>query len=239
MQSVIVYYRAKPAEQRWSDIALAEQRAAVTTWLRDNPATVLAEETEAETDGGSRPRLKAATDACKTSGATLLIARTEAIGSGLPFQPRIVSINVAFAPATPREIGHRIIVPSLGREDQLSLYFPDFGTMRETPVYLCNASSRDLSDVWVTKQGDLSIGLSEIDPAIPFRSPSATPAAHLEIGDLASGEGVLIDAYHPMIDSDFTLLYQMRFNNEAGEAGRKRAVIGTSGPDARFITMRG
>jgi hypothetical protein len=45
-------------------------------------AIVQAEYVEPETDGFSRPQLRQAMEDCKQSGATLLIARTEAIGSG-------------------------------------------------------------------------------------------------------------------------------------------------------------
>ncbi|XIA66782.1 recombinase family protein [Bradyrhizobium sp. TZ2] len=89
---VIVYYRIRPSDPSSSDQALEEQRAAVQSWLTSHPATVKAEYIEPETDGFSRPHLREAIEACRQIGATLLIARTEAVGSGEPFSPRITSV---------------------------------------------------------------------------------------------------------------------------------------------------
>ena len=239
MQSVIVYYRTRPTDELWSELALIEQRAAVAAWLRDNPATVLTEEIEIETDGFARPSLQTAITACKISSATLLIARTEAIGSGALFEPRIVSVKWAIAPATPRLTGHRILVPPQAPVGQLSLYFPLPRAMHENPVYLCNASGHNLSHACLAKHSEPSISFHAAKSITPFSQSESVSKAHLEIGELRHGAGVLIDTYHPMIDSDFTLLYQVRFTDAFARAGLSRAIIGTSGPDGRFVLMRG
>ena len=82
---VIAYYRVRPSEPAYSDIALQEQRETIKTWIKGRQAIVQAEYIEPETDGFSRPQLRQAMEDCKQSGATLLIARTEAIGSGAEF----------------------------------------------------------------------------------------------------------------------------------------------------------
>ena len=74
---VIVYYRVRPSDPSYSEQALEERRAAVQSWLTSHPAAIKAEYIEPETDGFSRPRLRGAIEACKQTGGTLPIARTE------------------------------------------------------------------------------------------------------------------------------------------------------------------
>ncbi|MCR6732835.1 MAG: recombinase family protein [Afipia sp.] len=57
---VIAYYRVRPSEPAYSDIALQEQREAVRTWIEGRQAVVQAEYIEPETDGFSRPQLRKA-----------------------------------------------------------------------------------------------------------------------------------------------------------------------------------
>lgn len=83
--NVIVYYRTRPSEPDASAAALARQLAAVDAWLSERSAVAAETFTEAETGSPSRPVLGAALKACRRHGADLLIATTNAIGSGLRF----------------------------------------------------------------------------------------------------------------------------------------------------------
>ena len=70
-------YRVRPSDPSYSEQALEERRVAVQSWLTSHPAAIKAEYIEPETDGFSRPRLRGAIEACKQTGGTLPIARTE------------------------------------------------------------------------------------------------------------------------------------------------------------------
>ncbi|KRQ91680.1 recombinase family protein [Bradyrhizobium valentinum] len=169
---VIVYYCIRPSDPSYSDQSLEEQRAAVQSWLTSHPATIEAEYIEPETDGFSRPHLRDAIEACKQTGATLLVARTEAVGSGAPFSPRITSVPVAFAPETPRDRGYIIAAPGKAPTG-ITLYFPDRGAMNVMPVFLCNRTDRTMRDITVTTVG--------ITTHISMSSPTGAPLSRRRI----------------------------------------------------------
>lgn len=238
--NVVVYYRARPREAAFSDLALKEQRDAVFHWLTENPTPVIAEYVEAEIDGPSRPRLAEAIETCKRTNARLLIARTEPIGSGSLFEPRIRSISVAIAPKTNREIGHVILSP----HDALpghSLYFPDYRAMRAVPVYFCNNTDDRLRNLQVAvgcisskieslpEVGEITGSLRKRPPIAPDASgaPTCLPAR----------SSILIDMYEPMTDGEAILSYAISLVEPTRRQRRMTALIGPGGLTARFMRL--
>lgn len=225
--NVVVYYRTRPTDPVYSDQALREQHEAISAWLTDNPASILAEYTEPETDGTSRPCLVEAIAACKETNATLLIARTEAIGSGTPFAPRIGSIPIAIAPKTIREIGHIIPAP-LDAKAGLSLYFTDHRAMGPMPVYLCNGTDEAIHDAAISI-GSITSKMPDDDSISPSLSP--TPA-QFRAPILLPRTAVLIDYYDPMSDGDFITVFEVTSREQ-----RQHALIGPGGLSAPFIAI--
>jgi hypothetical protein len=238
--NVVVYYRTRPQEAAFSDQAFQEQSDAVRHWLEKNPAAVIAEFVEAETDGTSRPRLADAIANCKQSGARLLIARTEPIGRGPPFEPRIQSVSVAIAPTASREIGH--VVPS--PPDALpgySLYFPDYRIMRCMPVYLCNSSAHPLEDLQVITAGLTSKRDSQPEDGSPIASQREQPVhasgALKGLPRLPAYSSVVIDHYEPMIDGDEIVSYAISFTVAGTERKQVTALVGPGCLTGRFVKL--
>jgi hypothetical protein len=228
---VIVYYRIRPSDPSYSGQALEEQRAAVQSWLASHPDTIKAEYIEPETDGFSRPHLREAIEACKQTGATLLIARTEAVGSGEPFSPRIISVPTAFAPKTPRDKGYIIPAPEKAPAG-LTLYFPDRGSWHIIPVYLCNRTDQVMRDIKASTVGITThVSMSTPTGSAPF---STTPTS-LTIEQLASNTAVLIDRYDPMIDGDFITSYDVAYIDPKAQRQRRCCLIGSDGPSVMFL----
>lgn len=225
--NVIVYHRTRPNEMSYSDIALREQQNAVAAWLANNPASILAEYVEPETDGTSRPRLAEAIAACKLANATLLIARIEAIGSGAPFAPRIGSIPIAIAPKTVREIGHTIPAP-LDAKAGLSLYFTDYRATGPMPVYLCNGTKGAIHDA-IVSIGSITSKIRDDDPISPSLSPTL---AKYRVPNLPSRTAILIDHYDPISDGDFITVFEITSSEQ-----KQRALAGPGGLSAPFIAM--
>ncbi|MCK1514097.1 recombinase family protein [Bradyrhizobium sp. 190] len=232
---VIVYYRTRPSDPSYSDQALEEQRAAVHSWLTSRPAIIKAEYIEPETDGFSRPHLRDAIEACKQTGATLLVGRTEAVGSGAPFSPRITSVPVAFAPNTPRDKGYIIPVPEKA-PGGLTLYFPDHSDWRIMPVYLCNRTDQAMRDIEVGTVG-VTAKLSMSTPIAAGSAPLATTPTSLTIEQLAPNTAVLIDRHDPMIDGDFITFYDVAFIDQRDQKQLIRTAIGPGGPFAKFVAV--
>lgn len=238
--NVVVYYRSRPHEAAFSDRALQEQRDAVSHWLTENPATVVKEYVEAETDGASRPRLADAIDACKRTNAHLLIARTEPIGGGSLFEPRIRSISVFVFPKTQREIGHVILSP----HDALpgySLYFPDYRAIRCVPVYLCNNADRPLNDLQVTILGVTSKFENQPDVGSPIawqmEQPVHASDALKDVRHLPAYSSVAIDHYEPMIDGDEIVSYAISFTIAGTERKQVTALVGPGCLTGRFVKL--
>lgn len=227
--NIAVYFRIRPSEPAFSDSALGEQQDAVAKWLAAHPSTIVSKYIESETDDPSRPRLAEAIAACKRTNVTLLIARTEAIGSGTPFAPRIGSIPIAIAPKTVREIGHTIPAP-LDAKAGLSLYFPDHRAMGSMPVYLCNGTHDPIHDIAITIGSITSKMVSHEDDAMSS-SPSSTPAK-LREPILLPRTAILIDYYDPTSDGDFITVFEVTYREQ-----RQRALAGLGGLSAPFIAM--
>lgn len=237
-QRVVIYLRTRPLEPRFSDQALEEQRVAIARWLSDNPASVVAEYIESEADGMSRPRLAAAVVKCKASNASLLIARTEAIGSGFQFEPRIVSVPVFVIPQVTREIGHVIPCPHNALAG-LSLYFPEYQGMRASPVYLCNNAELRLENLRITileitSKLDGAVGVA---PTLwPVASGTVLADAPNYLPELAPVSAVLIGQYDPLIDGDAITSYAISFTILSGQH-RASAFIGPGALPARFVKL--
>ncbi len=227
---IFVYFRIRPSEPTFSDRAFREQQNAVAAWLVDNPASILAEYVEPETDCTSRPRLAEAIAACKQANATLLIARTEAIGIGAPFTPRIGSIRIAIAPKAIREIGHVIPAP-LDAIEGVSLYFPNHRAMGSMQVYLCNGTHDPIHDIAITIGSITSKMISRDDDAMSSSPPSSTPAK-FRAPILLPRAAILIDYYDPISDGDFITVFEVTFRDR-----RQHALVGPGGLSASFIGM--
>jgi hypothetical protein len=240
--NVIAYYRVRPSEPAYSDIALQEQREAVKTWIEGHQAAVQAEYVEPETDGFSRPQLRQAMEDCKQSGATLLIARTEAIGSGAEFSPRISSIPVAFAPKPSRERGYVSLAPEKASAD-LTLYFPDFRNLKTMPVYLCNGTDAPIHTITVRTIG-LTSKFTTPDPTIADGSGSAserplstTPTA-FSLDRLDARRAAVIDRYDPMFDSDFIIAFEITFLDQHEQKQRMKALINPAPLSSAFVALK-
>lgn len=240
--NVIAYYRVRPSEPAYSDIALQEQREAVKTWIEGHQAAVRAEYVEPETDGFSRPQLRQAMEDCKQSGATLLIARTEAIGSGAEFSPRISSIPAAFAPEPSRERGYVSLAPEKAPPD-LTLYLPDFRSLKTMPVYLCNGTDAPIHTITVRAIG-LTSKFTTPNPTTADGSGSAseqplstTPTA-FSIDRLDARRAAVIDRYDPMFDSDFVTTFEITFLDQHEQTQRLTAFLNAAPLPSAYIALK-
>lgn len=240
--NAIVYYRVRPSEPTYTDIALQEQREAVKRWIADHQAAVQAEYVEPETDGFSRPQLRQAMDSCKQTGATLLIARTEAIGSGAEFSLRISSIPVAFAPEPSRERGYISLAPEKAPPD-LTLYFPDFRSRKTMPVYLCNGTDAAIRTITVRTIG-LTSKFTTPNPTIADGTGSAseqplstTPTA-FSLDRLEARCAAVIDRYDPMFDSDFVTAFEIKFLDQQEQTQRLTAFLNAAPLSSAYIALK-
>jgi hypothetical protein len=239
---IIAYYRVRPSEPAYSDIALQEQHNAVRTWVEGHQAAVQAEYVEPETDGFSRPRLRQAMEDCKQSGATLLIARTEAIGSGAEFSPRISSIPVAFAPNPSRERGYITLAPEKAPPD-LTLYFPDFRSLKPMPVYLCNGTDAPIRTIAVRTIG-LSSKFTTPNPTTTDGSGSASEQAlsttptEFSLDRLDPRRAAVIDRYDPMFDSDFVTAFEITFLDRHEQTQRLTAFLNAAPLSSAYIALK-
>lgn len=238
-QRTVVYLQTRPSEPSFSDQALTEQRVAVARWISDNSASVVAEYIESEIDSMSRPRLAEAVARCKASNANLLIARTEAIGSGLRFEPRIASVPVFVALHATREIGHVIPCPHNALTG-LSLYFPDYQGMRESPVYLCNNAELQLENLRVTiseitSKVESSLGTGLIIPLVVDDPIGAGVPRNLPV--LPPFSAILIDHYDPMIDGEAIASHAISFTVSGGQQQRASALVGPGALPAHFVKL--
>ncbi|MBB5052913.1 MULTISPECIES: recombinase family protein [Nitrobacteraceae] len=239
---VIAYYRIRSSEPAYSDIALQEQREAVKTWIEAHQAAVQAEYIEPETDGFARPQLRQAMEDSKQSGATLLIARTEAIGSGSEFSPRISSIPVAFAPEPSRERGYVTPAPEKAPAS-LTLYFPDFRSPKTMPVYLCNGTDAAIRTITVRTIGLTSKFITP-NPTIADETGSAseqplstTPTA-FSLDRLDARCAAVIDRYNPMFDSDFVTAFEITLIDQYEQAQRLTALLGAAPLSSAYLNLK-
>lgn len=97
----IAYYRVSTAAQGQSGLGLEAQQTAVTAYLNGGAWKLIGEFREVETGKGSnalakRPQLRAALDACRKHGATLIIAKLDRLARNVHFVSGLMESKVRF-----------------------------------------------------------------------------------------------------------------------------------------------
>ncbi len=97
----IAYYRVSTAAQGQSGLGLEAQQTAVTTYLNGGAWELVGEFREVETGKGSnalakRPQLRAALDACRRHGVTLIIAKLDRLARNVHFVSGLMESKVRF-----------------------------------------------------------------------------------------------------------------------------------------------
>lgn len=97
----IAYYRVSTQKQGASGLGLDAQKEAVSRFLNGGEWELVAEYQEVETGKGSdalakRPQLKAALDACRKHGATLIIAKLDRLARNVHFVSGLMESKVRF-----------------------------------------------------------------------------------------------------------------------------------------------
>lgn len=97
----IAYYRVSTQKQGTSGLGLEAQREAVKRFLNGGICELVAEFQEIETGKGAdalakRPQLRAALDACRKQGATLIIAKLDRLARNVHFVSGLMESRVSF-----------------------------------------------------------------------------------------------------------------------------------------------
>lgn len=97
----IAYHRVSTAKQGQSGLGLEAQQAAVAAYLNGGAWEMIAEFREVETGKGAdalakRPQLRAALDACRKHGATLVIAKLDRLARNVHFVSGLMESKVRF-----------------------------------------------------------------------------------------------------------------------------------------------
>ncbi len=97
----ITYYRVSTQRQGMSGLGLDAQRATVDQYLSGHAKTVVAEFVEVETGRGAnalekRPQLRLALEACRGTGAVLLIAKLDRLARNVHFVSGLMESRVKF-----------------------------------------------------------------------------------------------------------------------------------------------
>ena len=159
--------------------------------------------TEEEGEHAGRPALAKAAALCKAQRATLVIVSTQAIGSGAPFEPRIVSVPVKILPQPNRPTLPVIPVPA-NSSAEVSLYLGAVHSGR-TPVYLCNPKTVPLLNVTVTAGG--------FSTDIPYDQRCEPCAVTIKaFAGVAPGTAQLIEARDVMTEGESMDQRRVRFN---------------------------
>jgi DNA invertase Pin-like site-specific DNA recombinase len=100
-RTFIGYYRVSTAQQGASGLGLEAQRSSVLGYLSGVEGQLVAEFTEVETGKGAnalsrRPQLRAALDACRKTGATLLIAKLDRLARNVHFVSGLLEAGCDF-----------------------------------------------------------------------------------------------------------------------------------------------
>jgi len=100
----IAYYRVSTAKQGESGLGLDAQETSVLSYLNGGEWELLQSFHEVETGKGSnaldrRPQLKAALQACKKHGATLIIAKLDRLARNVHFVSGLLEAGVEFVAA--------------------------------------------------------------------------------------------------------------------------------------------
>lgn len=97
----IAYYRVSTAKQGASGLGLEAQKEAVSRYLNGGDWSLVGEFEEVETGKGAdalakRPQLRAALDACRKQGATLVIAKLDRLARNVHFVSGLMESKVRF-----------------------------------------------------------------------------------------------------------------------------------------------
>lgn len=97
----IAYHRVSTAKQGQSGLGLEAQQVAVAAYLNGGAWELIAEFREVETGKGAdalakRPQLRAALDACRKQGATLIIAKLDRLARNVHFVSGLMESKVRF-----------------------------------------------------------------------------------------------------------------------------------------------
>lgn len=100
----VAYYRVSTQQQGASGLGLDAQRAAVAQYLNGGVWELVGEFQEVETGKGAnaltkRPQLRAALDACRKNGATLIIAKLDRLARNVHFVSGLLETGVEFVAA--------------------------------------------------------------------------------------------------------------------------------------------
>ena len=128
-KTFIAYYRVSTQKQGASGLGLEAQQAAVNNYLQKGAGMLVDTFQEVETGKGSdaltkRPQLRAALDACKQHGATLIIAKLDRLARNVHFVSGLLETGVDFVAADMPEANKVMIqmhaVMSEWERDQIS-----------------------------------------------------------------------------------------------------------------------
>lgn len=224
---IIVYYRIRSTDPGASAQVLHAQLAAARAWVDERGAEIVGHHIEEE--GGhpdritARPALAAAVCACKSHGATLLVASTEPIGSGHHFEPRITSVPVEVIRVAPKLPALSIDLPEGGPDRPcLRLHRLRGRGGNHIPVYFCNPGPQALADVVVASVGRLRESGLTLE----------TSQSEKSLGTVEPCSCVLIEVYDLVFDGDFVDFYGFEFEFEFADGARCRgkASIARGGP---------
>lgn len=100
----VAYYRVSSQQQGQSGLGLEAQRASVAAYLNGGAWELVGEFQEVETGKGAnalakRPQLRAALDACRKSGATLVIAKLDRLARNVHFVSGLLETGCDFVAA--------------------------------------------------------------------------------------------------------------------------------------------
>lgn len=100
----VAYYRVSSQQQGQSGLGLEAQRAAVASYLNGGAWELVSEFQEVETGKGAnalarRPQLRAALDACRKHGATLVIAKLDRLARNVHFVSGLLETGCDFVAA--------------------------------------------------------------------------------------------------------------------------------------------
>lgn len=96
----IAYYRVSTTRQGVSGLGLEAQRSAAKTFASQSSSNIVREFTEVESGKKiTRPKLHAAIEECRISGATLLIAKIDRLARNVHFISGLLETNINFVAA--------------------------------------------------------------------------------------------------------------------------------------------
>ena len=212
-------------------MAFATQKAAVAEYLATHDVEVIAEFCEEEA-WVLRPDLSAARARCTAEGATLLIASTDAIGRGLPFNARVPDVPVHILSLHDRRIG--AITPCLRAPgEKPALGTAPKGQSDRYLVRLCNPGPGSMRDIIVTSGG---ITMAETDPEMG--GPLMTSTVERSFPELPAGKCLVIDHYNLKTDGAFIVIYNFRFTDTEGRSCEMGAWIDKYNPLMAWLDLR-